>query len=144
MSTPCQVDFYVLQDESLSAELLACRLALMAWQQGHRIMVVTENEAAMDRLDELMWEQPQGRFLPHVKKQQGTAPILIGQLEQLQDEDAEVVINLTHAAVPEPDRFRRLLELVPASAAQRQASRDKFRQYRKQGLNPESHDINRT
>ena len=143
MSEPCQVDFYVLQDESLSAELLACRLALMAWQQGHRSMVVTENEAAMDRLDALMWEQPQGRFLPHVKKQHGTAPVLISRLEQLQDEDAEVVINLTRNTVPAPGRFRRLLELVPAGEAQRQASRDKFREYRQQGLNPDSHTINR-
>lgn len=143
MAEPCQVDFYVLQDESLSAELLACRLALMAWQQGHRITVVTENEAAMDRLDALMWEQPQGRFLPHAKQQRGAAPVLIGKLEQLREEDAEVVINLTRSAVPAPERFRRLLELVPSSEAQRQASREKFREYRKLGLNPESHPINR-
>ena len=143
MTEACQVDFYVMQDESLSTELLACRLALMAWQQGHRIMVVTENEEAMDRLDDLMWEYPQDRFLPHAQKSHGAAPVLIGQLEQLQDGDAEVVINLTRSTVPAPQRFQRLLELVPASEDQRQASRDKFREYRRLGLKPESHTMNR-
>ncbi|MGH8034028.1 MAG: DNA polymerase III subunit chi [Lysobacterales bacterium] len=143
MPHACQVDFYVMQDESLSTELLACRLALMAWQQGNRIMVVTENEESMDRLDALMWEHPQGRFLPHGKKSLGAAPVLIGQLEQLHDGDADVVINLTRTAVPAPQRFQRLLELVPASDEHREASRNKFREYRTLGLKPESHPMNR-
>lgn len=144
MADSCQVDFYVMQEETLSTELLACRLALMAWQQGHRIVVVAENDAAIDRLDALMWEHPQGRFLPHAKKSQGLAPVLLGNLEQLEADDADVVINLTSQPVPEPQRFQRLLELVPASEEQRRASRDKFREYRRLGLNPESHPMSRS
>jgi DNA polymerase-3 subunit chi len=138
------VDFYVMQEETLSTEALACRLALMAWQQGHRIMVLAETDAAIDRLDDLMWEHPQGRFLPHVKKSRGLAPVLLGHLEQLEVDDADVVINLTSRAVPEPQRFQRLLELVPASGEQREASRAKFREYRRLGLKPESHTMNRS
>lgn len=144
MADSCQVDFYVMQEETLSTELLACRLALMAWQQGHRISVIAENDAAIDRLDELMWEHPQGRFLPHARKSRGLAPVLLGNLEQLEADDADVVINLTSQPVPEPQRFQRLLELVPASEEQRRASRDKFREYRRLGLKPESHPISRS
>lgn len=144
MADSCQVDFYVMQEEALSTELLACRLALMAWQQGHRISVIAENDAAIDRLDELMWEHPQGRFLPHARKSRGLAPVLLGNLEQLEADDADVVINLTSQPVPEPQRFQRLLELVPASEEQRRASRDKFREYRRLGLKPESHRISRS
>ncbi len=43
MTDSCQVDFYVLDEGALSAEQLACRLALMAWEQGHRITVLTES-----------------------------------------------------------------------------------------------------
>ncbi len=144
MSDACQVDFYVLQDESLSAELLACRLALMAWEQGHRIMVLAENEAQAERMDALMWDYPQGRFLPHAQKRQPVpAPVMIGVMAELEDDAGEVIINLTQGAVPEPERFRRLLELVPANGAQRQASRDKFRVYRSRGLEPASHPVNR-
>jgi DNA polymerase-3 subunit chi len=133
-----------MQEEALSIELLACRLALMAWQQGHRIMVVAENDADIDRLDALMWEHPQDRFLPHVKKSDGLAPVLLGHLSQLEANDADVVINLTRHAVTEPQRFQRLLELVPASEEQRQASREKFREYRRLGLKPESHTMSRS
>ena len=141
MPDPCQVDFYVLEDETQRVELLACRLAMMAWQKGNRIMLLTESEAENERLDQLLWEHPQGRFLPHAKKHEGEAPVLIGTLAQLGDNDGNVVINLTREPVPAPQRFQRLLELVPASPSERAASREKFRAYREQGLNPESHSI---
>jgi len=143
MATGCQVDFYVLQDESLSTEVLSCRLALMAWEQGHRIVVITDSDAHSERLDDLMWENPPGRFLPHARLAiQGSAPVLIGTMNQLASSAGEVVINLTSKAVPEPERFQRLLELVPAEETQRKASREKFLAYRKLGLNPASHEIN--
>jgi DNA polymerase IIIc chi subunit len=91
MSRSCQVDFYVLARPDQSAQHLACKLALMAWEQGHRVMVLTVGE--------------------------------------------------TDSAIPEPGRFSRLLEIVPADDRQRTASRLKFREYRDLGLNPESHTI---
>ena len=145
MTDPCQVDFYVLQDESLSTDLLACRLAMMAWEKGSRIMILAENEAAAERLDALMWSHPQGRFLPHANLPQAQpAPVVIGTLEQLPDEAGDVCINLTHGPVPRPQRFQRLLEPVSADDAQRKLSREKFREYRKQGLAPASHPVNRS
>ena len=139
----CQVDFYVLQDPSLSAEQLTCRLALMAWEQGHRIMVLAQDKAQAERLDELMWEYPQGRFLPHARTRRPVpAPVMVGVMDDLDDDAGEVIINLTGDAVPQAERFRRLLELVPADDAQRQASRAKFREYRSRGLEPASHPIN--
>ena len=140
MTANCQVDFYVLQDESASTELLACQLALMAWEHGHRITVLAENEKQAERVDALMWEHPNGRFLPHKQKHQtGFAPVIIVTLPELEIDAGEVIINLTQGAVPQPQRFNRLLELVPANDTQREASRDKFRVYRTQGLKPESH-----
>lgn len=142
MTMACQVDFYVLQDPALSAEQLTCRLALMAWEQGHRIMVLAQDAAQAERLDELMWEYPQGRFLPHAPKRQPlSAPVTVGLMADLDDDAGEVIINLTRDAVPQAERFHRLLELVPANDAQRQASRAKFREYRNRGLEPASHPV---
>ena len=45
MAAPCQVDFYVLQDGAQSADRLACRLALMAWEQGHTALLVAADAA---------------------------------------------------------------------------------------------------
>ena len=142
MNDTCQVDFYVLGDGALSAEQLACRLALMAWEQGHRIAVLTETTGLASKLDELMWDYPTGRFLPHsAEPGDMRAPVIIGKSDMLIPGDSEVIINLTGTAVSEPDRFKRLLEIVPGNPSQRTASRHKFRTYREQGLDPVSHPI---
>lgn len=139
----CQVDFYVLQDASQSAELLACRLAMMAWEKGKRVLVVTADDTAAQRLNEVMWQHPVGRFLPHDLLSAGeSAPVSIGTMEQLSPAAGEVVINLTDISIPQSDGFQRLLELVPAKNGQRAASREKFRDYRNRGLKPVSHSIN--
>jgi DNA polymerase-3 subunit chi len=142
VTATCQVDFYVLASASHSAEKLACRLAMMAWEQGHRVSVRTELESDVRILDELMWDAPPGRFLPHeTGENAAAAPVAIGaQSEEIPD-DRDVVINLATAAVPEPSRFKRLLEIVPGDTEQRSASRLKFREYRNLGLDPVSHSI---
>lgn len=145
MSTPCQVDFYVLAGRAQSAQRLACRLAMMAWEQGYRVSVRTDNDQAAQELDELMWDHPPGRFLPHGTGADGAAsPVSIGTLQQDIPADREVIINLAASAVPEPARFKRLLEIVPPDASQRDASRMKFRQYRDQGLDPAHHTIGKS
>lgn len=143
MASDCQVDFYVL-DEASTAGQLACRLALMAWEKGHRIAVLTESAEAAARLDELMWNHPPGRFLPHsTGKNKTDTPVLIGIREDTLTENRDLIINLTAMPVEDPGSFARLLEIVPGSPSERNASRLKFRKYRDIGLQPCSHPIGR-
>ena len=142
MTGSCQVDFYVLDESALTAEQLACRLALMAWEQGHRIAVLTETTEHANKLDELMWNYPAGRFLPHTAKAgDARGPVSIGTPDMPLPGDREVIINLTSTAIAEPGSYKRLLEIVPGNPSQRSVSRLKFRAYRDQGLDPASHPI---
>jgi len=142
MNDPCQVDFYVLGNRSQTAEQLACRLAMMAWEQGYRIAVLTETADGARRLDELMWEHPAGRFLPHSRNLESqSAPVRIGTADTAIPADCDALINLSTTAIPEPERFKRLLEIVPGNEPERIASRQKFRSYRDRGLQPVSHTI---
>lgn len=110
---------------------------MMAWEQGHRIAVITADQDEADSLDETMWDYPAGRFLPHQKgPSPADTPIWIDVSGTDVNGDRDVVINLADAAVPDPSRFKRLLEIVPGAEQKRQASRDKFREYRKMGLDP--------
>ena len=141
MST-CQVDFYVLARPDQSAERLACRLAMMAWEQGHNVAVLTADENEAESLDEIMWDYPPGRFLPHSRGQAGPeTPVSINTHTAQIPADRDVVINLADTAVSEPDRFKRLLEIVPGVEQKRLASRQKFREYRDLGLSLASHTI---
>jgi DNA polymerase-3 subunit chi len=139
---PCQVDFYLLGEASPEADKLACRLALMAWERKQKIFIITATETSSQQLDKLMWEFPQGRFLPHsVAEGPGTskAPVNIGTLNCLNPTD--VVINLCPEAVPQPERFSRVLEIVPYADDERKASRVKYKIYRDLGLKPQTHEI---
>jgi len=140
MSGPCRVDFYVLEDSAQSARALACRLSMMAWEQGHTVMVVTTDEAEANEMDQFMWNHPPERFLPHeLTESVNAAPICIGTHQQLRPDSAEVIINLTELPIAQAQRYSRLLELVPATDSERLASRRKFVAYRNLGLEPQSH-----
>lgn len=143
MSESCQVDFYLLGESSPGAARLACRLALMALEKNHKVFIIAASEASGDELDELMWQYPEGRFIPHARsgaEDSARTPVNIGTLASLNP--ADVVINLCPVAVPHPERFARVLEIVPAADNDKEASRQKFRIYRNLGLNPRTHEIN--
>jgi DNA polymerase-3 subunit chi len=136
------VDFYVLASAEMSAQHLACRLAMMAWEQGHRISVLAGDETEARSLDETMWDYPAGRFLPHGIGDAGaSSPVRIVLRESEIGEDRDVVINLGEAPLEQPVRFARLLEIVPGDPSRRAASRQKFRSYRDLGLEPIHHKI---
>lgn len=140
----CQVDFYLLGESSPGAAKLACRLALMALERNQKIFIITTNESSGKELDELMWQYPEGRFVPHARsadRHWELAPVRIGTLSSLNPVD--VVINLCPEVVPEPRRFGRLLEIVPCADDEKEASRVKYRIYRDLGLKPQTHEINK-
>ena len=140
----CQVDFYLLGDPVLTASNFACRLAMMAWERKQRVFLTAGSETAVKHLDELLWQYPQGRFLPHAPAKDtmsGKAPVIIGTISGLKPTD--VVINLCPEAIPQPGRFGRILEIVPFAKEEREASRLKYKSYRKLGLNPRTHEINK-
>lgn len=115
----------------------------MAWERSQSVFVITTSRTSAEQLGELMWQYPGERFLPHAQageQDSGKAPVLIGVLADLKP--ADVVINLCPEAVPEPQRFSRVLEIVPFAEEERTASRVKYRDYMNQGLKPQTHDIN--
>jgi DNA polymerase-3 subunit chi len=140
----CQVDFYLLGDKSPSAEHLACRLAMMAWERNQKVYICVASDTAIESLDHLMWKYPEGRFLPHTPAKHadaGKAPISIGTLSSLKP--TEVVINLRLESMQQPAQFSRILEIVPYADNEREACRVKYRNYRNLGLNPQTHEMNK-
>lgn len=141
-STPqkSQVDFYLLADSTLSADHLACRLAMMAWERQQDVFVVVDSDSHIEKLDELMWQYPADRFLPHALSNAAKAPVQIGRAADIKQ--VGVVINLCRETVPQPTKFNRILEIVPFAKQERDASRVKFKAYRDLGLSPQLHEMN--
>jgi len=138
----CQVDFYLLGSAAHNADSFACKLAMMAWERKQKVFIIAASDTYGEQLDELLWQFPEGRFLPHAltaDPNSGKAPVNIGTLSGLSATD--VVINLCSEAVPQPERFSRVLEIVPFADSDRQASRAKYSSYRNLGLKPQTHEI---
>jgi len=142
MNNSCKVTFYVVTGTDQTTQTVACRLALKAWQQGYHVAVLVSDKKAATSLDDLMWNVPAGRFLPHSKgAADADTPVSIDVHGAEIATDRDLVINLSEQAISEPGRYKRLLEIVPGSAQQREASRQKFRIYRDLGMEPETHNI---
>jgi DNA polymerase-3 subunit chi len=139
----CQVDFYQIDSAGREPAALACRLALMAWERGHRVAIISPDEQSAMALDQLLWEQPEQRFVPHGRS---GSPEAVGAAVTITirapNGAADVVINLADQALSDVSRCKRLLEIVPFDEHQRQAARTKYKAYLAQGVKPNLHKIN--
>ena len=130
-------DFYILEDVELDAmQRFACRLATRAVSAGHEVHIHTSDEVGATRIDELLWDYPEQRFIPHVVVQApGNSaaaprpPVTLGWGEP-QDVDG-VLINLSDSIPEFFGRFDRVAEIVVRET--RETGRERYRYYRDRG-----------
>lgn len=134
-----RVDFYILQDVDLgAASRFACRLAAKAVAGGSDVHLHVDDAAAAAELDELLWNYPAHRFLPHdVQGAAPGAPVVIGW-EQPQDPEG-VLVNLSGDIPTFFGRFSRVAEIVVD--ANRDAGRDRYKFYRDRGYPLFHHEL---
>ena len=134
-----RIDFYGLDDKSLDAGLrFACRLCDKALTSGHLVHVHTASQPQAERLDELMWDYPKHRFLPHARAgNQAQAPVQIGCGQP--ELDHGVLINLGSEIPAFFGRFDRVAEIVVGET--REAGRDRYKYYRDRGHVLHHHEL---
>lgn len=143
MSGP-RVAFYIVADgDERARRTYACRLVEKAYLQDHRVVVRLGSGQDVDDFDELLWRFSDRSFVPHEVAggdAPRTAPVLLTS-----DEDppgpADVLVNLADDVPPWFARYARVAELVGGADASREAGRGRFRYYREQGLEPETHTL---
>lgn len=139
-----RVDFYVLPDaQPRGRQLLACRLAEKAYQQGDKAYIHTASREQARLMDELLWTFKDSGFIPHCLADDpaaAQAAVLLGYAQQGPAE-AAVLINLDAALPPHFERFGRVAELVDQDAEVKEQARLRFRAYRQRGYNPQSHRL---
>jgi DNA polymerase III subunit chi len=139
-----QIDFYIHQGQQpQAAELLACRVAEKALEQGFRPWLRTENEAQAHAMDKLLWTFRDGSFLPHgLWDGDPDEPLLIGPVDTPAPVDRDMLINLAPTLPEQPDVWKRIAEIADHQPERLQAARHRFRQYREQGHQPHHHTVN--
>jgi len=123
-----QVTFYLMNEQddaqASAVERLACTLAAESWGAGH-IYLFCNDEAQALRLDELLWQLPPERFVPHqLQGESGMAPVEIGYQ-------------------PTPlfaGHFAQVVDFVPTDETQKQQARERYKHYRQAGHTLEMRD----
>lgn len=140
-----QVDFYVTDAADGDARLqLACRVTEKAYLAGLRLLVWCQAGDELARFDELLWTFADRSFVPHETLVAADAPIeapvvLSAGIEPIDLPDA--VLNLDADIPPIALRAARVLEFIDGEATRRAAGRERFRRYREQGLDPNTHKV---
>ncbi|KLU22425.1 DNA polymerase III subunit chi [Caballeronia mineralivorans PML1(12)] len=129
-----RIDFHSNVGDSIA---YACRLARKAYLSGQPLIVLAEADR-LKRFDEQLWTFKPLEFVPHCMA--GTAlaaetPVLLtASLESLvQDQQHQILLNLSAAVPPQFARFERLLEVVGNEEHELVAGRERYRFYRDRG-----------
>ena len=134
------IDFYFNADDRLQ---VACRLAGKALSQKKRMLIYAPEPESASRIDKLLWTWPAIGFVPHCAVDDPLAaetPVLIASDPQTPS-SCELLLNLGAGCPPHFERFERLLEIVPAEEAERQAGRSRYRFYLERGYKISNHDL---
>lgn len=129
-----RVDFYEMSGRFSDPLFVAGVLVSKAWP-GTRDIAVVGERADLERLDEQLWQQPEGRFLPHARGEAG-APIRL--LEDAPDK-ADILINLDPAAPLPGGRFERILEIVPPEEGVKAQLRERWVAWKERGAELQHH-----
>jgi len=147
MATP-RVDFYVLASADTAARLrFACRLVEKAWLQENRIRVQFDAGGDSAAFDDLLWTFADRSFVPHERlaasgKPSGlAAPVVIADGDAGGADDRDLLVNLAGGVPAQYQRYTRIAEVVDADDRRRELGRDRFRFYREQGIEPQTHQM---
>jgi DNA polymerase-3 subunit chi len=147
VSASTRVDFYILEATEPNARMqFACRLTEKAYGLGNAVYAHAASDKDADSLDDLLWTFRQGSFIPHEPlhkrspAEEISAPVCIGTPTACLQE-GQLLINLTDNTPEFAANFSRIAEIVDGSEASRKAGRQRFKDYKKLGLEPETHTI---
>lgn len=135
-----QIDFYTRADDRTAT---ACRIAVKAWQQGLRVLLLTPDEEATARLDRLLWATPATGFVPHVRAGDPLAsvtPLIVDHAAEPLPHD-QVLVNLRADWPPFFSRFQRLVEVVGSDEEDSRVARERYRFYQSRGYPIRHHDL---
>ncbi len=135
MNAAITIDFHSNVPDKL---LYACRLVRKARAQSapQRLVLLLEDRQQLAQLDEALWSFSDIDFLPHVQANHPLAaqtPVLLSLEAQLDLPEPAILINLKRLALPEPQRFARVFDIVSSEEADKLAGRERYRFYQQQG-----------
>lgn len=143
-----RVDFYILKSSTATQRLtFACRLTEKAYLRDLRVVLLSEDAADAQRIDDLLWTFNERSFVPHEIRNEhsldaGTPVQLTPDLDTVAD--ADLLVNLSGRLPARLERFARIAEIVDADDERRRSARERFKAYRELKVPLETHQFDDT
>ncbi len=139
-----EVEFHVNVSDRVQ---YACRLLRKASRKGVRV-AVTGSFSTLNELDRHLWSFEAEEFLPHVRvpcagvgnSGQRRSPVWLVDDASLGLELA-VLVNLGDELAAGFEGYKRLIEVVSDDDAERDAGRQRWKQYLARGYLPRKHEV---
>ena len=130
-----QVVFYQLVDSDNGVTAKASRLIADAYANKQKISVLCDTKAQAEQVDELLWQLPADRFVPHNLYGEGPpsgTPVEICWQPQ-QVARRQMVVNVGSGMIPSPNNPRKIIDFVPVDEKAKQAARVRYKNYQQAG-----------
>jgi len=129
-------DFYLVDKPRFREQplLLVCELAQKAFVAQQPTLILARDIDQANALDEMLWAFDEEAFIPHQlagdEDDAHTAVLIVPP--DVATADRPLVINLRPTFAT--GRYERVLEVVAAEPAERDGSRERWREYQRQGF----------
>lgn len=143
-----RIDFYILPEGeggTSAPAFVISKLCEKATRGGARVYVRVTQPAMADEIDSSLWTFNQGSFISHERHRGESVgephpAVLIGDGEP-PESHLGILVNLGEDVPLYFSRFDRVLEIVPATVADRASSRSRFKFYRDRGYELSTHNL---
>ena len=144
-----QVDFYLIENQVADAKYkLASRLANKLLRLKKKTLIVTDNEGAIDQLDQCLWSFSGTSFVAHERADSDnrtSATIIIAEASaidvQTLENDYEVLVNLADDIPVFCHHFTRIAEIVEHQEQAKINGRARYKGYKEQGFELKTHPM---
>lgn len=133
--------FYVLNSSDVgSRERFLIKLIKKAFSQKRLIDVRFAQQQDALRFDQTLWCVPEHSYLPHAVAHEIPAPIQLHG-DVLVKPSKDVLINLHPDFYPDFADYQRTIEVLDQSEALIEKGRQRWREYKKAGIEPKVHKL---
>lgn len=127
----------------------ACQVVRKQYLAGRKLIIYHSDPRSLQRFDRMLWGFEPDAFVPHVAIDHPLAaqtPILLSSQDLLPHHQAPPhqawLLNLDSNCPPAASSFQRILEIVSDQEPDRQAARQRWRQYQQWQYDVRAHQIN--
>jgi DNA polymerase-3 subunit chi len=135
------VVFYVLHSsDDASRDKFIAKLIKKILQENRQADILFNDLANAQRFDLALWNLQPHEFIPHAIAQEAPAPIQLWG-NKIDQNNGDVLLNLHPEFQEKFNKYKRTIEVLDQSSHLIQTGRQRFKQYRSQGIEPVVHKI---